>query len=446
MKSSQKGNKSVKKHIVSIVSMLIAVMMVIMGTLPVMADAQMDTIKEFRAIQTGIIEWKMEQAGIDSLLSGSVLDHAGESGSDWYAFTGSRIGTVDGQAAYLSRLQDYVEGIYADLENNAASMNATEWHRLALTVSACGGDPTAFGVDADGNPINLVADGTWDCVTGDPGKQGINGYSWALYVLDSKDYEIPEGAAWTREMILEKILEKQYEDGGFALGNVENSDADITAIVLTALAPYADDKEILEAADKAFARLSEIQQDDGTMTTYGERTSESTAWTLIALSAWDKDALTDEMFIKNGKTLYDGLKMFMLEDGSFVHSLDKSEPETEGNSVSMYQVFYAIEAGCRQLEGKNALFDLADASVVTQEEIDEAGASLPELSASDANNSNNASGDDTDDGGMSLTTMVLIGAVAVVLVVVVLFFVLFREKSGKAKTDKSFDDDDDDEW
>lgn len=434
----------IKEKMIRIVKMVTTVVLaggIFLGAVPVMADIQMDTMKEFRAIQTGIIDWKMEQAGIGSLLSGSVLDHAGESGSDWYAFTGSRIGTVEGQDAYLSRLQDHVEKIYSNLEENAASMNATEWHRLALTVSACGGDPTAFGVDADGNPINLVADGTWNCVTGDPGKQGINGYSWALYVLDSKNYEIPEDAAWTREMILDAILEKQYEDGGFALGNGESSDADITSIVLTALAPYAEDPEIQAAADNAFARLSEIQQEDGTMATYGERTSESTAWALIAVSAWNKDALTDELFIKNGKTLYDGLKMFMLEDGSFIHSLDGDEPETEGNSVSMYQVFYAIEAGCRQLEGKNRLFDLTDAAAISQEEIDEAGANLPEISTDE----DGMNEDSSENGGMSPLTMVLIGAVVVVLVVVVLFFVLFRDKKGK-KEETTFAPEDDDEW
>ena len=408
------------------------------GCVPVMAETKTVDLEELRAMQEGIVNWKTEAMGEDELLSGTLLDHAGEPGSDWYAFAGSRSGLVTGQAAYLSRLQDHVEEIYSNLEENVSQMKATDWHRMALTVLACGGDPTAFGVDAEGNPINLVEDGTWNCLTGNPGKQGINGYAWALYLLDSKNYEIPEGSQWTRESIVDAILEKQYEDGGFALGSAESSDADITAIVLTALAPYGADPEVQSAADAAFARLSAIQHSDGTMVSYGERTSESTCWTLIALSAWNRDARTDEMFIKNGNTLYDGLKCFLLEDGSFIHSLDASEPETEGNNVSVYQAFYAIEAGCRQIEGKSFLFDLTDAETVSQEEIDKAGEALSDLKET---------AEDNGEGSKNLLTIVLVGAVIVVLVVVVLLFVLFRDKK-KTKNGETFapDEDDDDEW
>lgn len=423
------------KKIKAFIGVWLACIMLFM-TMPVCADVQTDAIGEIRRIQENILNWKLEQSGEDEILSGELLDSAGQSISDWYAFAGSRIGSVDGQAAYLSRLRDYVEDIYSDLDKKTAKMNATEWHRIALTVAACGGDPTSFGKDVNGNSINLVADGTWNCLKGDPGKQGVNGYAWALYLMDSKDYDIPKDAMWTRDKILSAILAEQYEDGGFALGNAENSDADITAIVLTALAPYGDRPEVQKAAEKGFVRLSEIQQTDGTMVTYGERTSESTAWTLIALSSWNRNALTDEMFIKEGNTLYDGLKLFLLEDGSFVHSLDARE-ETEGNNVSTYQALYAFEAVCRQLEGKNSLFDLTDAKTVSQEEINEAADQLPELEKEENSES------DTDNG-MSRLTMVALAAGVIVLVAVVLILIFFKENK-KIKNEEQFAPDDD-EW
>ena len=50
-----------------------------------------------------------------------------------------------------------------------------------------------------------------------PGKQGINGWIFGLLTLDSLRYQVPEGAAETRESILISILEKQLADGGFSL-------------------------------------------------------------------------------------------------------------------------------------------------------------------------------------------------------------------------------------
>lgn len=431
--------KRIRKKIRKPSVLIILAGIMLFTAFPVYADTDKDVVKEIRTMQEDILNWKTGQTGQDTLLSGETLDNAGQSGSDWYAFAGSRIGTVEGQAAYLSRLQDYVEKIYSDLDKNVSKMNATEWHRIALTVAACGGDPTAFGKDADGDTINLVADGTFHCLKGDPGKQGINGYAWALYLMDCKNYEVPEDALWTREKILDAILEKQYEDGGFALGGAKSSDADITAIVLTALAPYAEDPEVLSASEAAFARLSEIQKSDGTMVTYGERTSESTAWTLIALSAWNRNALTDKQFIKEGNTLYDALKLFQLEDGSFIHSLDGKEPETVGNHVSTYQMLYALEAGCRQLEGKNRLFDLMDAGAVTQEEIEKAGESLPELPLEETELQN------AESESKSLT-MILIIAAGVVLLVVAAAFILLRDKKHGKNQELFAPDDEDDEW
>lgn len=432
------------KKIFKLISVVTISLFFLCGAGSVCADAKENTLSEIKTIQEGILSWKLEKTGQETILSGETLDQAGQSGSDWYAFAGSRMGAIDGQEIYLSRLRDYVEYLYANLDEKLPKMNATEWHRIALTAAACGADPTSFGVDVNGNPINLVADGTWNCLKGDPGKQGINGYAWALYLMDSNRYEVPADASWTREKIVDAILEKQYEDGGFALGNAESSDADITSIVLTALAPYAEDPEVQAAAEAAFARLSAIQQADGTMVTYGERTSESTAWTLIALSSWNRDPFTDELFIKEGNTLYDGLKLFMLKDGSFIHSLDGVEKETEGNYVSTYQILYALEAVSRQAEGKNHLFDLTDADTISQEQIDAAKEQLPKLSYE------NEKKDDADieeeaHDGVSRVVIASVAAAVIVITVVIFASMILREKK-KGKKEETVVWDDDDEW
>ena len=58
------------------------------GCVPVMAETKTVDLEELRAMQEGIVNWKTEAMGEDELLSGTLLDHAGEPGSDWYAFAG----------------------------------------------------------------------------------------------------------------------------------------------------------------------------------------------------------------------------------------------------------------------------------------------------------------------------------------------------------------------
>ena len=76
--------------------------------------------------------------------------------------------------------------------------------------------------------------------------QGINGTIYALIALDSNNYEIPKLTETdlqkglvqtTREKLIAHILQNQLEDGGWTLSGTE-SDADMTAMAIQALAPY----------------------------------------------------------------------------------------------------------------------------------------------------------------------------------------------------------------
>ena len=109
---------------------------------------------------------------------------AGQSSvADWYAIAMARCGISEDYETYLAALKTYVESAYA--ENGGLSANkATEWHRVALAVTALGGDAAAFGTKPDGTTIDLIADGCYDCVVeGGPGAQGLNGWIFALLAL-----------------------------------------------------------------------------------------------------------------------------------------------------------------------------------------------------------------------------------------------------------------------
>lgn len=418
-------------------------------------------------MQEGIVSWKSSSEGEKELLAGDLLDQAGSAGSDWFAFDVARMGsaTEEQRAAYLARLQDAVEAVYANKEDSMMRLRISDIHRMALTVIACGGDPENFGTDPDGNPINLINDTVWNSNScwGDPGDQGINGYIWALLTIDAKNYQEPEGAEWTREKLVSELLSRQLADGGFGLIKTDPSDVDLTSMVLTALAPYQgqdktytytgiisgqEETSTVDAvAEKAFARLSELQAEDGSMLTYDERTSESTAWAMIALASWGKDPEQDSAFIKNGKTLIDGMQEFCLDDGGIVHSLDGDEEETVGNNMAGYQTLYGLEAVRRLWEGQTRLFEMTDAQTVSADAIAAADAKLPALSDTDTTDTRSSEEVEADVSNRTLYLTAGIAGVIVVVVVIVLILVLKESKKKKAAAQNAqVDDDDDDEW
>ena len=84
---------------------------------------------------------------------------------DWLALSVGRYGLNDRSDLYLQALEEYVTKTYAS-QGKLHNIKTTEWHRIGLAVSALGGDPTCFGTDKDGSPINLVADGVFSPKTG----------------------------------------------------------------------------------------------------------------------------------------------------------------------------------------------------------------------------------------------------------------------------------------
>lgn len=424
-------------------------------------NAEKFSVEDLRAFQEGIVEWKKNVSGGErQLLTGSILDGAGNAGSDWFAFDISRMGLKDCQAAYLSRLKDAVERMYQNPEESRLRYLLSDWHRIAITVKACGGDPTSFGTDSDGNSIDLIRDSVWNSIWGEPGDQGINGYIWALLAVDSGEFEEPEDAEWTRDMLISELLSRQLVDGGFGLIKTDPSDVDLTSMVLTALAPYRDLEKsytvtnivteetlaltVTEVAEPAFDFLASQQQEDGSMITYDKRTSESTSWAMIALASWGRDPESDVQFIQNGNTLLDGLYIFRLEDGGVIHSPDEIPEETEGGNMAGYQAFYGLEAVIRLKEGKPVLFDLSDAPAISEDEIREAEEALPELVEEEVKTGQQVE-QETGQREVLLTAAISAGIVLVVMIFLA-FMLKDRKKKGKNQRQDSFMDEEDEDW
>ena len=284
---------------------------------------------------------------------------AGNSVSDWTALAMARAGIADDYAGYLARLQAYVERQYAE-NGGLHDVKATEYHRIALTAAALGGDPAAFGAKPDGTAIDLVAEGTYNWQgEEDLGGQGLNGWIFALLTIDAVGAEVPADARYSRQDMLDAIVSAQLPDGGFSLGGGA-MDVDITAMALQALAPYREQYQ--EVIDAALNALSAAQTVTGGFESWGAQSSESCAQVILALTALNIDPTADERFQKNQRNVAEALMDFRLSDGGFAH-----EKDGPLDAMACEQAMQALTAMELRQQGEGRFFDLTAAHPVQLE-------------------------------------------------------------------------------
>lgn len=340
------------------------------------------TPDELLNVMEEIINWRKAISGVsldEPLMSEVFLDSVGSTAGDWAAIGIGRSGYADDYNAYLAVTAAYISKSYQE-NGYLDRTKATEWQRIGLAVLSAGGDPVSIGEDQEGNPIDLVADGSYNrgkVMSLD--KQGTNGLVFGLLLMDSMRYEIPADAADTREGLIEKILSSQIKDGGFNLTSIDpQSDVDMTAMALQALAPYYNSektyryvqqgtkqdqvKSVRQVVDEALQFLSSSQQESGGFTSWGSENSESCSQVLIALTSLGIDPGNDQRFIKNGNTVIDGLMQYHMEEGGFIHSkeYDEENPNADpdkSNTMASDQALCALTALCRYYGGMRSFYD-----------------------------------------------------------------------------------------
>lgn len=277
---------------------------------------------------------------------------AGSVGGEWAVIGLSRAGLLTDEAAqsYAQAAEDYVEQADSGRLDHSKS---TENSRTILGLTAAGYDASnVAGVDltsglSDMNYLRI---------------QGLNGPIWALIALDCHSYDIPQcaegGEQTTREGLVVEILTSQCSDGGWTLAG-DTADVDMTAMALTALAPYQEETDVKAAVEQALTWVSNAQQDDGGFMSWGTANSESCSQVIVALTALGIDPASDERFIKADGTVLDALCAFACEGGGFRHSSDQAEPD----GMATEQGFYALAAYDRFRQGKTRLFDMTDIEV-----------------------------------------------------------------------------------
>ena len=278
--------------------------------------------------------------------------NVGAIGGEWMVIGLARSGrTVPGVEDYYQKAVEYVQSNIDPETGRLHKAKSTDNSRMILALTALGRDVTNVG---GYNLLQGLSD--FEYVK----YQGNNGPIWALLALDSGNYPVPSGGTTTRQALIDEILSVQTSDGGWAISG-DRADSDMTGMALTALAPYyKKDPTVKQAIDKAIARLSEMQDNDGGFsTTYGDgkyiATSESTAQVLTALSALGIDGDTDSRFVKNGSSVVDALLRYYVKGGGFKHIMDG-----EIDGMGTEQSYYALTAYYRFLSGKTNLYDMTD--------------------------------------------------------------------------------------
>lgn len=261
----------------------------------------------------------------------------------------------------------YLANVYQTLQESGGNLHDkkyTEYARVVLALTSIGVNPS----DVSGyNLLTPLADFqqvNW---------QGINGTIFALLAFDSHGYAIPSLSAeelnkgkeqTTRDKLIERILQKQLADGGWALdGN--QSEADMTAMAIQSLTPYyAKRNDVKNSVDKAIQCLSTMQGVDGGFDNWGTSNVESAAQVVIAFSGLNVNLIQDERFVKNGKTIVDYLLTYQLDNGGFIHT----QSDTTADGIATEQGTLALVSYERAMQGKTSLYQMSDVTISEEQQ------------------------------------------------------------------------------
>ena len=279
---------------------------------------------------------------------------AGSVGGEWAVIGLSRAGLLSDETAqsYEQTVEDYVKQAGSVRLHHAKS---TENSRAILGLTAAGYNAANMaGVDLTAGLTDMAY----------LRAQGTNGPIWALIALDCHGYDIPQCAdgeeQTTCEGLVAEILSYQCSDGGWALMGDE-SDVDMTAMAIQALAPYYENAQVKAAVDAALTFLAGVQNADGTFSEIPgtDASAESTAQVIVALTALGIDPTADSRFVKSGVSVVDALCGFYVTGGGFRHLM--ADKTVDGMATE--QGYYALAAYYRLTAGKTSLYDMSDVTI-----------------------------------------------------------------------------------
>ncbi|MCU9613391.1 DUF4430 domain-containing protein [Caldibacillus lycopersici] len=273
--------------------------------------------------------------------------------TDWYSVIALKALNKEIPSTYIEKILNQVA------TNKGEFRNVTELEKVIFTLTAAGKDATDI---AGYNLIEALTN--HERMT----NQGNNGPIIGLLTLDSGSYTVANNAKWTRESLIETILNHQLADGGWSLfGNTAS--ADITGMAIAALAPYQEQENVQSAIRKAADWLSKQQAASGGFidTFNGGEASESIAQVIVGLTAASLDPTSDSFTKENGN-LVERLLAFQQKDGGFTHLLT----DDEANGISTTQALLSLAAYQKYANGEGSIYQFVDTNnlqPVSEDEI-----------------------------------------------------------------------------
>lgn len=220
--------------------------------------------------------------------------------------------------AYASRYFDSARAQVKSKKGVLDEEHYTEYARVSMGLASIGEDPT----NVEGyNLISYLDD--YDKIR----EQGINAAAYALVASQMSGVKLANEERYI-QFISEEI--KGYDE-------TDGATSDYVSMGLLALSYYKDRDDVKDLIEQKIDELSEAQMDDGSM-----GNCESTSEAIIALTTAGVDVTTDERFIKNEKSLLDGLLTYKKDIG-YLHVTDDKNAE-EINIMATEKALLALES------------------------------------------------------------------------------------------------------
>lgn len=246
---------------------------------------------------------------------------------------------------YENRLENYNTSDHTfDIAAKLAKLDTTtnvamtEFDRTIMMLTARGFDCTKLSqynngkpyIDSKGNEIdNLVA-----ALYNYSGEYTINGPIFALLALDMGTYTIPDNARWTRENLINVILD---------YGNYDEFGIDMVGAIMYSLAPYQNDDiygaQIKEKLNLCLEIILRKMNSDFSFGAWGATNSESAAWVMMGLCSMGIDWNADPRFSdgQGHSALQHWMDNFANVNGGYFHHTTS----VTNDAMATYQGCYA---------------------------------------------------------------------------------------------------------
>lgn len=215
----------------------------------------------------------------------------------------------------------YFDSVRAQVKSKKGILDEnyyTEYARVSMGLAAIGEDPT----DVEGyNLVSYLDD--YDKIR----EQGINAAAYALVASQMSGVKLTNEEKYI-QFILEEL--KGYDGTDTAM-------SDYVSMGILALSYYKDRDDVSSLIEQKIDELSNAQMDDGSM-----GNCESTSEAIIALNSAGVDVTTDERFIKNEKSLLDGLLTYK-KDSGYLH-VTGDENNEDINIMATEKALLALES------------------------------------------------------------------------------------------------------